>query len=233
MKKNLFAVLFSILLIASCLFASCNTSQSLFPSESESESSLSSPYNSTISELENRIMELQQMQYISNSENQAELERLQALLAELKGESKNPPTSESEQSTTDPSDTETETDPQEDAKFLYNIEGESAIITGYTGNSTHLVIPSHIDGYAVKGIGDHAFQSATLRSVVVTEGIETIGWFAFSECSSLSSITIPESVQSIGYSAFAPEGVLLTIYCPSNSFAHRYAQSYGISFAII
>ena len=42
-----------------------------------------------------------------------------------------------------------------------------------------------------------------IKSVVIKDGVTSIGGYAFSDCSSLTSVTIPESVTSIGYWAFA------------------------------
>ncbi len=230
MKRNVFAVLFSVLLIASCLFAACSTRRSPHPNDTQSESDTSlSSYHSMIRDLEKQISELQQMQYLSNSEHKAELERLQKLLTELKGEKES-----EKESQTGTEDQESESNSElPESKFLYTVKDGYAIITGYTGEVTQLVIPSHIDGYAVSEIGDNAFSSTKLKSVVITEGIQIIGWFAFRDCPSISSVTIPSSVKSIGYSAFPPEGTILTIYCHADSFAQKYAKSYGISYAII
>ena len=95
------------------------------------------------------------------------------------------------------------------------------------------MIPSEIDGYPVIAIGDSAFSSQTLKSVIVSNGIEKLDWFAFRDCPALISITLPDSVTSIGYSAFAPQSKSFTIYCHNDSFAHKYAKSYGWSYAII
>ena len=42
-----------------------------------------------------------------------------------------------------------------------------------------------------------------IKSVVIKDGVTSIGGYAFSDCSGLTSVTIPESVTSIGYWAFA------------------------------
>ena len=119
------------------------------------------------------------------------------------------------------------------SQFLYKKEGNGIIITGYTGAEGHVVIPAKIDGYAVTAIGDSAFSSDSLKSIIISNGIQKIDWFAFNECPALLSVTIPESVVSIGYSAFSPQSNAFTIYCHSDSFAHRYAKSYGWSYALI
>ena len=83
-----------------------------------------------------------------------------------------------------------------------------AIITGYSGGSSALVIPATIDGYPVKKIGDTAFYGKTrLRTVVIPDGVTEIGYNAFEECTNLYLIDIPDSVTNIGDSAFYNTGL--------------------------
>ena len=224
MKTKAPLILLSLLLTLSCLFASCNANKQIFPEENDS--SEIDDYTATIQSLEQQILELQQNQYISELERQEELTRLQNLLAQLKNDSTENPS--------DGSGSQKLPSASEDlGKFLYNIEDNYAIITGYTGSESILVIPSVIDGYTVSEIGDSAFSSEKIKSVIISNGIQRIGWFSFQGCPNLSSVTIPTSVTSIGYSAFYTQTKGFTIYCTSGSFAQQYAKSYGISFATI
>lgn len=233
MKKSTFTLLFSLLLIVSCLLASCNTNESIFgepQSDQTAADTNDTAYEGMIRDLENQIVELQQSQYISNAESQKELARLQELLAELTKESEDE--TQTSPDSGDSENTAPET-PTEDAKFLYTTDGNTAVITGYTGDDTHLVIPAVIDGYTVTAIADNAFESGQVESVIVSSGIQKIGWFAFQKCEGLVSVTIPASVQSIGFSAFAGAADSFTVYAPSGSFAQQYAQSYGLRSAVI
>lgn len=227
MKRNTFAVLFSILLISACLFASCNASEPIFGADTNSQTNDTtiSAYSEKIRDLENRIVALQQTQSISDTESREELLRLQNLLAELK---------QSVADNTDKNDT-APTNPSNPSQaiFLYTVEDGNATITGYTGNESQLTIPSVIDGYTVTAIADSAFSSDTLQAVVIPEGVTKIGWFAFSDCSLLTAVTLPSSVESIGYSAFPSATNGFTVYCHGDSFAQRYAASYGMSYTII
>ncbi|MBQ8791284.1 MAG: leucine-rich repeat protein [Ruminiclostridium sp.] len=80
---------------------------------------------------------------------------------------------------------------------------DTVLITGYTGNDTELIIPSEIDGKRVSGIDGMVFRDCTsLTSVVIPDGVTSIGIWAFECCSSLTSVTIPDSVTTIKTGAF-------------------------------
>ena len=50
--------------------------------------------------------------------------------------------------------------------FVYIVENGAVTITGYKGNSDHVVIPSEIDGYTVKAIKSGAFTSSPVARAV-------------------------------------------------------------------
>ena len=54
----------------------------------------------------------------------------------------------------------------------------------------------------ITSIGDWAFTGCSLTSITIPESVTSIGDWTFTGCSSLTSITIPESVTSIGDYAF-------------------------------
>ena len=54
----------------------------------------------------------------------------------------------------------------------------------------------------ITSIGEDAFYSSSLTSVVIPSGVTSIGSSAFRYCSSLTSVVIPSGVTSIGSSAF-------------------------------
>ena len=62
------------------------------------------------------------------------------------------------------------------------------------------IIP--VDG-SVTSIGNWAFFSTGVTSIVIPDSVTSIGTAAFFNCSDLSSLVIPEYVTSIGYIAFA------------------------------
>ena len=49
----------------------------------------------------------------------------------------------------------------------------------------------------VREIGEKAFESSSLVSITLPEGVETVGEYAFASCSSLTALNIPSTVESI------------------------------------
>ncbi|MCR5352712.1 MAG: leucine-rich repeat domain-containing protein, partial [Clostridiales bacterium] len=92
-------------------------------------------------------------------------------------------------------------DPESD--FTFSIENGKATITGYNGTDTDIVIPSTLGGYPVTAIGTEAFMESGLTSVVIPEGVTSIGDSAFMLNYNLYSVTIPQSVTYIGSSALS------------------------------
>ena len=75
------------------------------------------------------------------------------------------------------------------------------------------IIPT--DG--VTSIGDYAFSGCSgLTSVTIGNGVTSIGKYAFSGCIGLTSITIPDSVTSIGHYAFPNCSGLTSITIPNS-----------------
>lgn len=112
-------------------------------------------------------------------------------------------------------------------KFTYTIkEDGTGEITGYTGDSLNIVIPSEINNTSINSIGENAFylnrelesvilpstiieigQNAffsceNLKKVEISDSVISIGGYAFSDCTSLINIDIPDSVTNIGSGAF-------------------------------
>ncbi len=87
--------------------------------------------------------------------------------------------------------------------FRYEIVEDGISITGYSGDSAEIVIPSEIDGKSVTRIGGAAFYGCgSLTSVTISGSVTSIGDSAFWFCSGLTSVTIPEGVTSIGSAVF-------------------------------
>ena len=77
------------------------------------------------------------------------------------------------------------------------------------------VIPGGSDG--VTTIGQYAFSNCTgLTSVEIPDGVTSIGYEAFANCTGLTSVEIPASVTSIGYDAFEGCTSLESIEIPAS-----------------
>lgn len=80
------------------------------------------------------------------------------------------------------------------------VQSEDVIL----GNIIERDINSIIIPDGVTTIGNFVFTDCTnLTSIIIPDGVTSIGEFAFSGCTSLTNITIPDSVISIGDHAFS------------------------------
>ena len=96
-----------------------------------------------------------------------------------------------------------------DGLTYFYLEGKvnSASVIGLADESLkNITIPASvtIDGtsYNVKSIAEKAFDNCRLDTLVVKEGVETIGNYAFRYNYYLKSLTLPTSLRSIGNYAF-------------------------------
>ena len=67
------------------------------------------------------------------------------------------------------------------------------------------------DGKTVTGVKDKG-----IKSVVIPDGVTSIGKIAFENCSDLTSVTIPDSVTSIGFGAFRGCSKLTSVTIPDS-----------------
>ena len=108
--------------------------------------------------------------------------------------------------------------PSPESEFTYTVLNGSYIsISGYTGSSAEIAIPSAIDGYTVQKISDNAFKGKTsLTTIVLPSTLETIGASAFSGCTSLENIGFSNSLTTIDNKAFEGCTNLKTIDLPNS-----------------
>ncbi|WP_178024383.1 leucine-rich repeat protein [uncultured Paenibacillus sp.] len=111
----------------------------------------------------------------------------------------------------------------QDNDFTYVVQSDDTVmITGYTGNSREVVIPSEIEGKAVTVIGSSALSNAGLASVTIPIGITRIESFAFYR-NQLTDLTIPDGVTYIGNNAFESNQLSHAAIPPSVAEIYDYA----------
>lgn len=126
----------------------------------------------------------------------------------------------------------TNQNPEEDKiEFEYIKENGGITITKYIGNKTSVQIPNKIEQLPVLKIGENAFADTKVKSVTLPSSCTEVDWFAFYGCYALSTVYISSEVNTIGYGAFDSCSKSLTIYCEKDSYAQKYAQSFGISYS--
>ena len=101
--------------------------------------------------------------------------------------------------------------------FTYTNNNGAITITGYSGSGGTVTIPGSIAGLPVTGIGDRAFyNSPTVTSVAIPNGVTNIGSQAFSGGTSLTNVSISNSVLVIGNDAFAGCTGLASVNIPDS-----------------
>lgn len=206
-KIGTYAVLLLLLLtpLTGCAQEAAPSNETPIVNESES-------YQARIAELEAELQKQKEERYISDAAYTATIQELQNKLDALSPDVE-----------TDSTQIET----GDELVFRYRLENGKAIVTGYKGTSTLVTIPAALDGYPVIAIGERAFEGQKIAAVILPDGLEAIGWFAFYGCEQLIDVSIPASVTSIGYAVFdGCESV--SIVCTSGSYAEQYAISYGL-----
>ena len=118
-------------------------------------------------------------------------------------------------------------------EFEYTKEANGITITKYIGKKINVTIPNKIEGLPVLKINEKAFSDSKIKSITLPSYCTEIDWFAFYGCFALSTVYIPSSVEIIGYGAFDGCSKALTIYCENQSYAEKYAQSFGINYSEI
>ncbi len=74
------------------------------------------------------------------------------------------------------------------AQFTFTTNYGSLYISAYTGSGGTVVIPATTNGLPVNSIGQFAFYNCTsLTSVTIPDSVTSIGGYAFAGCSSLTS----------------------------------------------
>ena len=177
-------------------------------------------YEQMVAELQDEILTLKQQHYVQTFAYQQTIAQLEAQLGALDTDVSAKPDQ--------PADSPQPTPPA--TVFTYEVVGGTAKLTSYTGSATEVIIPAEVDGYTVTALGDSLFKDNSITSVILPDTVTSIGWFAFYGCANLQSVTVGASVSTIGYAAFDGCPKTMTIYGAVNSYAEKYAMSYGLQF---
>ena len=98
------------------------------------------------------------------------------------------------------------------ANLTWNLSNGVLTITG-TGDMTDY---NYVYNYSPSTTAPWASNRTIIKSVVISDGVTSIGSAAFSGCSSLTSVTIPNSVTRIGEEAFYWCSVLTSVTIPNS-----------------
>ncbi|MGI5085962.1 leucine-rich repeat protein [Treponema putidum] len=78
--------------------------------------------------------------------------------------------------------------------FEYELmDSDEVCITGYIGNSTHVVIPSEIEGFPVVRLGAVFYGNTTIKSVIIPDSVRRMD--NTFEDSNIKSIKLPDSIE--------------------------------------
>ncbi len=102
-------------------------------------------------------------------------------------------------------------------------------ITGYTGSEGDIILPKKSPtGHSVQMVFDKAFYgNECLTSVVIPEGVLSIGALAFGKCINLSSVQAPNELEVIKTMAFMDCTNLMEINLPENLLSIEESAFYG------
>lgn len=109
-------------------------------------------------------------------------------------------------------------------------ENDKYLRSGTCGENLTWTLDVSTGELKITGTGDiheYAFTgndiADIIKSVVIEDGVESIGAFAFTQCTNLASVTIPDSVRSINIWAFEGCTGLTSITIPNGvtKIAHR------------
>lgn len=103
--------------------------------------------------------------------------------------------------------------------FLLDDQNGIAEVVSYVGEEANVTVPETLlyEGKTVRvtSIGMNAFENANIAHVVLPQGLEEIGAYAFRGCSNLQSVNLPDSLVSIGGAAFSGCTSLASVIIPS------------------
>lgn len=101
--------------------------------------------------------------------------------------------------------------------YQFRVTNNGAEVTNYLGSGGTVLIPEHLGGVVVKGIGDYVFKGkTTLTDVKIPDSVTVIGFSAFEDCTRLTNAALPKSLTSIGSQAFNDCHALRAVTIPES-----------------
>ena len=101
-----------------------------------------------------------------------------------------------------------------DDGYVFYVDGNEVYLVKYTGSQTELTLPNKLNGKSY-GIYQYAFSgNGSLTSVIIPDGVTSIGDYAFLGCSSLTNVVIGNGVTSIGERVFVGCGNITSMTLP-------------------
>ena len=86
------------------------------------------------------------------------------------------------------------------AMLSYN----TATIITYSGEEASVTIPAELNGIRITGVSANAFQAnIELIDLVIPEGVESLGDYAFQRCPNLTEVSLPATLEDVGLNPFA------------------------------
>lgn len=109
-------------------------------------------------------------------------------------------------------------------------DGYAFGVRSYEGEETAVTVPDNYGGYPIVALNAYAFSAnTTLREIVLSDQIVSIGNGAFLLATNLEKITMTSPVCSISDSAFR-DSPNVVIYAPAGSYAVTYAKEHRIEY---
>lgn len=96
---------------------------------------------------------------------------------------------------------------EDELEYVETGDKTGVVITGYTGDSTYLMLPDSIGGVPVIAIGESAFRDSGIKKIALGKDIREIGDYAFSGCGALTYVAWSDNLTKLGMCAFEECGL--------------------------